>query len=270
MSATSTSVTAHPNAVMRPMAGLTELEVAEAAAHPGTRPERVTAVLNAVYERIADSPVTPELVRHLPCGTREWLLQRAAHFFNPDLTWFEATCAHCGEPYDLSLRLVDTGLQYTADGRPDVEVETSLGRRSFQLPNGEHEEEFARRGEGEEPRRAFAALCGRAENAAAEAMQFDGHDLDLIDQALEAASPDVADEVITNCPCCGSETTASIDPLRFAFPDEGPILEESHALASAYGWTHEDILSLSARHRSHYAALIIRDRRGARTARSLA
>ena len=257
----STPVTAFPNAVLRSMAGRTELAVAEAAALPGTRPERVTGVLSAIYESVDGNPVSQESVRGLPCGTREWLLQCAAHRFCPDITWFEATCTHCGAPYDLSLSLADAARHLPENGRPEIEVETSLGTRSFLIPNGAHEEAFARREPGEEPSRAFAALCGRSALAEEEAPQFDEHDLELIDDALEAASPDVADEAVTICPSCKLETSARIDPLLFAFPKEGAILEETHLIAFAYGWPYDQILKLSARHRSYYAAMIARDQR---------
>ena len=259
-----TLATAFPDAAPRPMAGLTELAVAEAASQPGRRPEKVTRVLKAVFETIAGKPVTLDSVRRLACATREWLLQRAAHHFLPDLTWFEATCMHCGNPYDLSLNLADAERRLPDNGQPAVAVETSLGTRSFLAPNGAHEEALARRDPGEDPRRAFAALCGQSEHAEEEAPRFDDHDLALIDEALEAASPDIADEARTLCPSCGAETTARIDPLLFAFPREGAILQETHLIATAYGWPHDQILDLSARHRSVLAAMIAGDHRQAR------
>lgn len=261
-----TLATAFPRAELRPMAGATELSVAEAAARPGTRPERVTWVLNAVYETIDGDPATLDLVRRLPSGTREWLLQRSAHHFRPELTWFEAHCAECGLPYDLSLNLADAGRHRPEQLEPSVKVDTSIGIRSFAVPNGAHEEAFARRDPGEDPRRAFAALCGLSDSAEEEARRFDEHDLALIDDALEAVSPDVADEARTSCPACGSETAARIDPLMFAFPREASIFQEIHMIATAYGWGHHQILDLPVQHRSTFAAMIARDRRPAGTA----
>ncbi len=250
-----------PKAEMRIMVGKTELAVAEAATRPGHRPERVTWVLNAVYETIAGQPVTLEVVRLLPSGTREWLLQQAAHYFRPDLSWFEATCSHCAHPYDLSLKLTDAARHQPDVGRQEIEVETSLGTRPFLIPNGSHEEAFARADHSGDPRQLFAALCGMSDKSEEEAMQFDDHDLALIDEAFESASPDVSDSAQTICPSCGLQTSARIDPLLFAFPQEGKILRETHLIASAYGWPHDQILDLKVRHRSFYAAMIARDHR---------
>lgn len=257
---------AFPKAVLRPMVGSAELAVAEAAARPGTRPERVSWVLSAVYETVGLKPATLDTVRRLPCGTREWLLQRAAQHFHSDLTWFEATCLHCGSPYDLTLELANAAQRLPDNYQTAVDVETSLGTRSFLTPNGVHEEAFALHNSEEDPRRVFAALCSQSEQAEQEARQFDEHDLALIDATLEAASPDVADEVGTVCPSCGSQTDARIDPLLFAFPREIDILQEAHVIAMAYGWPHDQIFDLSVRHRSFFAALIARDHGPARNA----
>lgn len=256
--------TAFPKAELRSMAGKTELAVAEAVARPGHRPEKVSWVLNAVYETIAGQPVTLDVVRLLPSGIREWLLQQAAQYFCPDLSWFEAHCNHCGHPYDLSLKLVDAARYQPAIGRLEIELETSLGTRSFLIPNGAHEEAYARAGHVADPRRSFAALCGLSDQAEEDAAQFDDHDLVLIDEALEAASPDVADVTQAICPACGLQTSARIDPLLFAFPKEGSILQETHLIASVYGWPHDQILDLNVRHRSFYAAMIVRDHRQTR------
>lgn len=256
-----TQETAFPDAVLRPMAGQLELTVAEAVARVGTRPERVTRVLVAAYETIASQPVSAGFVRSLPCGSREWLLQQAAHHFRPEIVWFEATCTHCDKPYDLSLELAAAAQRLPENRRVVIEVETRLGTRKFEVTNGGHEEAFAKQEPSDDPRRAFAGLCGLSDQAEEEALQFDEHDLSLIDEALEAASPDIADEARTICPSCGLETAARIDPLLFAFSREQDILQDAHMIASAYGWPHDQILGLSARHRSFFAAMITRDRR---------
>lgn len=252
---------AFPRAELRPMAGKTELAVAEAVARSGHRPEKISWVLNAVYETIDGQPVTLDVVRLLPSGSREWLLQQAAQHFRPDLNWFEANCNHCSQVYDLSLKLANAARHLPDMGLMEIEVVTSLGKRQFLTPNGAHEEAFAQAEHVADPRRSFAALCGLSDQAEEEAAQFDEHDLALIDEALEAASPDVSDVTRTICPSCGLQTSARIDPLLFAFPQEGSILQESHLIASVYGWPHDQILNLNVRHRSFYAAMIARDHR---------
>jgi hypothetical protein len=256
-----THPSAFPEARFRPLSGAVELAVAEAAAAPATRPERVTGVLAAIYDEVAGEPATPPLIRRLSAGTREWLLQRAALRFRSDLKWFEALCQACGGAYDLAMSVAAAPRKPPGSEFPVTTVETSLGPRLFEAPSGVHEEAAAR-GPGDDPRRSFAALCGLADDAGTEASCFDEDDLARIDAALEELSPDVASSATAVCPSCGSETAARMEPLRFTFPRPMDVLAEAHLLASAYHWTEDRILALSPARRRDYAELILHDRTG--------
>jgi hypothetical protein len=248
------------NPRLRDLDGATELAAAEAVAGSQSRPEAVTALLAALLESVGDAPATRESLRGLPSAEREGLLQWVAGRMDPETHWFEAPCERCGAPYDIPLDLSRPAYRASDRADPAVTVETSLGTRRFALPTGEHEERFALLPSGD-PRRGFAGLCGLADDAAEEALRFDEHDLQLIDEALEAASPDIADSVSVACPSCGAETRGRIDPLQFAFPREGDVLGEIHLVARAYGWPLHDILRLKARQRGICADLIARERR---------
>jgi hypothetical protein len=248
------------NPRLRDMDGATELAAAEAAAGSRSRPEAVTAMLAAMLDRVDEAPATRESLRGLPSAAREWLLQWVAGRVNPEISWFEARCEHCAAPYDVSIDLSRPAYRDMDGAAATVTVETSLGPRRFAQPTGEHEERFVLLPEGD-PRRGFAGLCGLSADAAAEAERFDEHDLELIDEAIEAASPDIADSVSVVCHACEAETRVRIDPLRFAFPREGDVLREIHLVARAYGWALPDILSLKARQRGLCADLIVRERR---------
>jgi hypothetical protein len=252
---------AFPAAAFRALAGATELAIADAHGGGRTRPERVTALIAAVYETIAGEDSTPAMARRLAAGSREWLLQRAAMRFAPGADWFAAPCSECGTPYDLSLSMAAAARQEAGRGFPVAEVETSLGRRRFEAPNGGHEERFAQFGGGD-PRRTFAALCGLSDDAEPEAQRFTQDDLDAIDAALESISPDVADSAASVCPNCGAETTARLEPMALGFPRLGDVLRDVHVIAGAYGWSEERILALPSPHRATYAAMIRRDRTG--------
>jgi hypothetical protein len=239
-----------------------ELAVAEAKALPEPRPQRVTAVLAAVFERIDGQAATPDLLRSLKSGSREWLLQQAATLVRPETIWFESCCTHCDEPYDVAVDLEAAARHEPAHDTPWVEVETSLGPRTFDVPTGCHEEALAMRSDVADTRRALVALCGRGDNAEQESSLFNEHDLNRIDAAIETASPDVADESVTVCPACGAETRARIDPLTFAFPGDESVLREVHLLATAYGWSQQTILEMPSSRRSRYAAMILAGQRG--------
>jgi hypothetical protein len=258
-----THPSAFPEAELRSLSGAVELAAAEAAAASATRPERVTALLAAIYDEVAGEQATPALIRRLSAGTREWLLQRAALRFRADLEWFEAPCQACGAVYDVAMSIGAAPRKPSGPDFPVTTVETSHGPRRFEAPCGVHEEDAARR-PGGDPRRSFAALCGLADDARAEAARFDDDDLARIDAALEELSPDVATSAAARCPSCGSETAARVELLRFTFPKPMDVLGEAHLLASAYHWTEDRILALSPARRRDYAALILHDRTGQR------
>ena len=146
-----THPSAFPEAGFRQLSGAVELAVAEAAVAPAKRPERVTAVLAAIYDEIAGEQATPALIRRLSAGTREWLLQRAALRFRSDLEWFEAPCRACGAAYDLAMSIAAAPRKPPGPDFPVTTVETSLGPRQFEAPCGMHEEAAARRPGEDDP-----------------------------------------------------------------------------------------------------------------------
>src|SRR5437763_10214154 len=100
-----TSPDAFPAYEMRAVTGAVEHAVADALAHPVSRPEKVTVLLASLFETIGGEPASPDRARVLSAGSREWLLQHAAAAFRPGATWYESRCAACDAPYDLSCAL---------------------------------------------------------------------------------------------------------------------------------------------------------------------
>lgn len=241
------------------MTGVLELELASAMNPRLTRPEIVTGVLATVFSRIGGAEARRSGVRRLTSGAREWLLQKAAGLFWSETGWFEACCVSCGETLDIQAMLHDAPRKRAGREFPVVTVATSLGARRFEAPNGLHEESLARDAPADGAR-ALLSCCGLSETAAQDAGAFSAADIDAIQSALDAACPDVADEVTTACPVCGDETRARLDPLAFAFPKSRALLREIHLIASAYHWSEDAILELPSRRRRTYAALVHAER----------
>lgn len=244
-----------PEPLFRPINGHVEIRVAEATESPLPRAQRVTTILAAMCERLAGQPTDEEQVRSVSAAGREWLLQQSALQFFHGTNWFEASCTACGERFDFELPLAAVPRGPAGRGFPEVKVRTSRGIRHFEAPNGHHEEAMAAQRDGD-PRRTFATLCSLADEAANDTELFVEDDLQRIDAALEAISPDIADGVDVVCPSCGEPTRIRIDALTFAFPRSESILREVHVIASAYRWSEADILALPSQRRRAYAALI--------------
>ncbi|NLE80504.1 MAG: hypothetical protein GX610_13135, partial [Rhodococcus sp.] len=148
-----------PEPRFRTLDGRAELAVAEAAEADTGRPQRVTAIIAALYEAIDGQPCDATLARRLCVGTRKWLLQHAVRRFGSDARWFEARCPSCTAPFDLECDLADAPRTAAGTGFPVVEIATSLGPRQFEAPNGKHEERLADM-HFADPRRTLAGLCG--------------------------------------------------------------------------------------------------------------
>ena len=252
--ASQTLAVAFPSHEPYPLTGALELAIAESLASGASRPERVTRVLGTVFRRISGQGATPSRVRCLTSGAREWLLQRAAGLFWADTGWFQAKCVRCDADYDVPTVLARAPRKPAGAGFPVVTVHTSLGPRTFEVPNGLHEEQLAR-SPGSDPVRTLLAHCGLSERAGSDAQDFTADDVARIEAALEEVSPEVADEVVTACPSCRAETRARIDPLAFAFPGLTTLLREVHAIAATYHWAEDAILALPSHRRRGYARL---------------
>jgi hypothetical protein len=80
-----------------------------------------------------------------------------------------------------------------------------------------------------------------------------------VDAALAAADPLADLEFTATCPACGDTSTTRFDIASFLWAEVDGYalrtLREIHALASAYGWTEDEILALGRR-RCVYLGLI--------------
>jgi hypothetical protein len=81
-----------------------------------------------------------------------------------------------------------------------------------------------------------------------------------LDRALSSLAPRLDDLVGGSCPGCGREVTMRFDPLAYTLAELrsafAGIHQETHALASAYGWPEAAILALPRSRRRNYAAII--------------
>ena len=85
-------------------------------------------------------------------------------------------------------------------------------------------------------------------------------DIDEIGDLLAAADPVAEIRIALRCPACGNEQDEVLDIATFLWAEVAALakrlLREVHALASAYGWTEAEALSLSAARRSLYMEMV--------------
>ncbi|WP_299302792.1 hypothetical protein [uncultured Litoreibacter sp.] len=256
-----TLAVAYPSSVPRALTGDVERQLGAALSRALPRPDRVSGVLEAVFAQIGGVATSRSLIERLPTGARAWLLTRAAVRFLPGVQWFQSTCDACEESYDLSLSLADVPRGEPSKAFPVIDIATSLGTKRFEVPNGRTELELSGT-ERMDGLRSLAALTGLSLSAEEDAAAFTEDDLAEIDAALDAATPDISESIVTSCPACAAQTATVIDPLEFAFPNAAALDRDTHLIASAYGWGERDIHALPSARRRRYAQMIAAEARG--------
>jgi hypothetical protein len=77
---------------------------------------------------------------------------------------------------------------------------------------------------------------------------------------LAAADPQAAMELALSCPGCRHQWSVAFDILAYFWGEiedwAQRLLLDIHALASAYGWSERDILTMSPRRRRMYLDLL--------------
>ena len=85
-------------------------------------------------------------------------------------------------------------------------------------------------------------------------------DVDEVGELMAAADPAAETRIALRCPACGHEQDEILDIASFLWAEIAAVakrlLREVHALASAYGWTEAQVLSLSGARRSLYMEMV--------------
>jgi hypothetical protein len=231
----------------RPVDGALEAALAEAAAAP-SMPAAVTAALAAALAEIGGEPATPEAVRELAVGDRQFLARRLGAHLGRDRVWLTAACRACGTDFDFEVPQTELPVKEAGAGYPYAEVE---GLR-LRVPTGGDQEAVADLDDDEAVRALFerCLLGGTADDG----------DLAAAETAVEAVAPEVALAALAACPACGASNEIAVDPYLALSVSPDELFVEVHLLASSYHWSEAEILALPRARRQLYLCLIDRAR----------
>jgi hypothetical protein len=173
-------------------------------------------------------------------------------------------CPGCGEASEVELPLdALAALGEAAEREPLLEVEVEVGEgRTIRVrrPTGEDQRRWRGRAYAtprEAERQLLASLLEPLDGAVPipdDAM------VEAAAAAMEALDPLPALRLATPCPACGGESEHPVDlesvlVARLERRQRG-LLREVHRLASRYGWTEREVMSLSAHRRRAYLEMI--------------
>jgi len=191
-----------------------------------------------------------------PLGRRNAALAelRCASFGSRLQGW--TACQRCGEKLEVEVDgrlLAGDGLD---PGGPAVESIVVHGQ-SFRLPTSRDLAQAVREADAAQAaRRLVESCCLKPVGAAV----WSDVELEEIGERLAAADPHAETRLALRCPACDNEWEETLDLMTFLWREiearARRVLGEIHALASAYGWSEAEILSLSERRRALYLELV--------------
>jgi hypothetical protein len=189
-----------------------------------------------------------------PLGRRNRaLLTLHAAWFRPRLdAW--AACPGCGEKLEFELNVQDlTGAEPEQAGETTVTVDGQV----FRLPTSRDLARAARSGSEREAAIRLLQIC-RVEGS--EPSGWTDAIIERAGQGLTNADPMAETRVALTCPVCDHQWNDSIDISSFIWAEVEArarrLLWEVHALASAYGWSESETLSLSGARRAMYLEMV--------------
>jgi hypothetical protein len=217
---------------------------------------RALALLSA-----ARPELSPRALAELPIGRRDGeLLALRERLFGPRVVAL-ARCAGCAERFELAFTTADvqapppddTAILVDTDGYA-VRVRPVSSVDLMDVPASDDEAAVERaviaRCTLDARRGAVAVLAEDLPDPVAEAVA----------QAMAAADPQADVQVATECPACGRREDALFDIAAFLWREVDAwatrTLDEVHVLATAYGWSEHEILTMSASRRRRYVSMV--------------
>ena len=196
----------------------------------------------------------------LSIGRRDARLLKLRRWcFGPRIT-ADTECRSCGQKLELDFQLDDLPLE-ESPGPEEVSIWSAGGELRFRLLNSLDLAACV----GRDPaaaRRQLLRSCylGGHGTEALAADELPGEVEEAVIHELAKADPQAELEITINCPGCGRNSLESFDVLSFFWAEIDTwarrLLRDLHVLASAYGWSESDILSLSPARRQFYLEMV--------------
>jgi hypothetical protein len=200
----------------------------------------------------AAEPGTPyERLIDWPLGRRNQAVAQLHRSCFGDAVRAWLACPACAEKLEFEL---DSRLFAGDSGRDEPVV---VNGQSFRVPTSRDLAHAARESDPLQAATRLAQSCCLSLPAPA---AWSEEELDNIGRALALADPHAEIRLPLQCPACGHAWEETLDIASFTWEEiearARRLLFDVHTLASAYGWTEAEILSLGASRRARYLELV--------------
>jgi hypothetical protein len=234
---------------MRTLSGADYLDLWERGCHLHPLDQGLLALSAA----LSDSP--RENVADWPLGRRnQALAELRCLCFGPRLQgWI--SCPQCEEKLEFQMDARTMVAQDKGERRPSDSVEVN-GHR-FRLPTTR---DLALAAKEEDPHAGVARLLNGCCLDTQEPASWSDEEIERIGDCLASADPLSELRVSLECAECGTRWDETLDLVAFLWKEVEArakrLLLEIHTLASAYGWSESEILSLSDHRRAAYLEMV--------------
>ena len=244
----------------RPVNGELELLLGESGEGAESLAAQVTIVLSLALEHVGGVEPTPDHVRDLSVGDRQYLMTRLALQIDNRPVWLAAHCGACGEPFDVSFDYANLPVKPAGEGYPRTTVDTSLGKLKIRAPTGADQEHVAAVPDEDLAMQVLLQRILTSDGARIQPEALSEADIKTIEERVEALSPECATHLLTECPQCHGSNQVPVNLYALLEKTVDVLFDEIHMLASHYHWSEQAILALPRRRRQTYLRLIDKGR----------
>jgi hypothetical protein len=169
-----------------------------------------------------------------------------------------AGCPECGERLELAFSTQDL-LTKPATSEP-LKLTSGGYEVDYRVPTTD--DLLAVAGDGGHARELLMERCVEARNdgVAVSASALPDEVVKLLGQKMADADPQAEVQILLTCPACSHHWPTVFDILSYLWGEiedwAQRLLQDVHSLASAYGWSERDILSMTATRRRLYLEIL--------------
>jgi hypothetical protein len=198
------------------------------------------------YESLADWPLgrRNRALAELRCSS-----------FGTDLQGW-TSCTQCGEKLEFQMD-ARTLIEPEGDGVPSHSEPTVVKGHSFRLPTSR---DLARAAREADSRLAAMRILDACRLEQGDSPPWSEEDLEEVGERMAWADPLAEIRLTLHCPNCSHQWDETLDLATFIWAEiearAKRLLLEIHILASAYGWTENEVLSLSESRRALYLEMV--------------
>jgi len=173
-----------------------------------------------------------------------------------------AGCPECGERLELTFSTQDLLAQRAEMETASEPLKLSSGGYEVDYRVPTTDDLLAVAGNPGQARELLIERCVAARNdgVAISASALPDEVVTLLGQKMADADPQAEVQILLTCPACSHHWPTVFDILSYLWGEiedwAQRLLQDVHSLASAYGWSERDILSMSATRRRLYLEMV--------------